>query len=376
MASQPHINVSATSVAAPAAPPTAPSQHPMVAELSRKAARPLSLQTMAKTYEDGDVMVRRCVTNAPAPRRRRDDAATTPRRRRDDAATANHGRSVFGETEAFSKPSQTQAAAAYLHEELPVRLAKQVAEVRRALGGDAEGVAPYYEATLLDLLRADRAELVLALQQSSRGRHRCENQPERRSRGRDRERATPPQEAENRARAAGIGGRRRQTPKPDDAPSERAFGQKVEGLLAETKSAIPHALAQAVRARRAAAFASFVADGGGAVCANPARSAPDAPAEARKDFHLSRPERLARLALDRDLERFFTARVGIRLLAEHYLAVRDADAAPLISACRPADIAEAAAAEVSELARRASLRRAVLRLRRDRGGRPRPRRRG
>ena len=61
----------------------------------------------------------------------------------------------------------------------------------------------------------------------------------------------------------------------------------------------------------------------------------------------SKAETAARLQLDRDLERFFTARVGIRLLTEHYLAVRG-DIAPLIdTSCNPGEVVSAAADDVN-----------------------------
>ena len=48
------------------------------------------------------------------------------------------------------------SAAQYTHSELPVRLAKQAFEIRRALGShdddQASGIAGYYEATLVELL--------------------------------------------------------------------------------------------------------------------------------------------------------------------------------------------------------------------------------
>merc|ERR1719359_1008374 len=102
------------------------------------------------------------------------------------------------------------SAAQYTHSELPVRLAKQAFEIRRALGShdddQASGIAGYYEATLVELLTE---------------------------------------------------------PAPTDRASEKRFAETITRLLNETRNHIPLALAQAVRAKRAAAFAAVVSRGGG-----------------------------------------------------------------------------------------------------------------
>merc|ERR1719486_88230 len=102
------------------------------------------------------------------------------------------------------------SAAQYTHSELPVRLAKQAFEIRRALGShdddQASGIAGYYEATLVELLTE---------------------------------------------------------PAPTDRASEKRFAETITRLLNETRNHIPLALAQAVRAQRAAAFAAVVSRGGG-----------------------------------------------------------------------------------------------------------------
>ena len=88
------------------------------------------------------------------------------------------------------------SAAQYTHSELPVRLAKQAFEIRRALGShdddQASGIAGYYEATLVELLTE---------------------------------------------------------PAPTDRASEQRFAATITRLLNETRNHIPLALAQAVRAK-------------------------------------------------------------------------------------------------------------------------------
>mmetsp|Transcript_14090 Transcript_14090/g.41993 ORF Transcript_14090/g.41993 Transcript_14090/m.41993 type:complete len:429 (+) Transcript_14090:210-1496(+) len=205
-------------------PPLGPS--PAIRELAGRASTPLSLATMAATARSGNAL----------------------------------------------------AAAAFLHTELPVRLAKQASDIRRAIG-EAEGVAAFYEAEAL---------------------------------------ATVAGEA------------------PVDAASEERFAQRLDGLLRETRRAVPLALAQAVRARRAARFSEFLAS-----------------AEPESDYRPPEEETREQLQLDADLGRFFTARVGIRLLVEHYLALRAGGGRGVIDPrCRPADIAAEAAEDVVNLATR------------------------
>ena len=191
------------------------------------------------------------------------------------------------------------SAAQYTHSELPVRLAKQAFEIRRALGSNeddqASGIAGYYEATLVELLTE---------------------------------------------------------PAPTDRASEQRFAATITRLLNETRNHIPLALAQAVRAKRAAAFAAVVSRGGGGGVATLDTKINGVETK-EPSYAPSKAETAARLQLDRDLERFFTARVGIRLLTEHYLAVRG-DIAPLIdTSCEPGEVVRKAADDVKQLAKRA-----------------------
>ena len=169
------------------------------------------------------------------------------------------------------------SAAQYTHSELPVRLAKQAFEIRRALGShdddQASGIAGYYEATLVELLTE---------------------------------------------------------PAPTDRASEQRFAATITRLLNETRNHIHlAALAQAVRAKEL--LLSLLWSPEVEVAAS-LLWIPKSTASRRRSLHmpLRRPETAARLQLDRDLERFFTARVGIRLLTEHYLAVRGDIAPPLL----------------------------------------------
>lgn len=189
------------------------------------------------------------------------------------------------------------SAAVYTHSELPVRLAKQAFEIRQALGAgdDDQGnaIAGYYEAALVDLLRE---------------------------------------------------------PAPTDRDSERRFAATITRLLNETRNHIPLALAQAVRAKRASAFAAVVSRGGGGGVATL-----DTRSSVREEptYTPSLAEKATRLQLDKDLERFFTARVGIRLLTEHYLAVSGDIPSLIDTACNPGHVVQQAADDVKALAKRA-----------------------
>lgn len=101
---------------------------------------------------------------------------------------------------------------------------------------------------------------------------------------------------------------------------------------------VPRALAAAVRRRNA-----------GPMAARLSGAAPGAASGA-----LDTAEWVDRLAFDERLASFFTARVGLRLLVEHYLALRDPAAPPgMLTECRPAAVAKDAADEVARLSRRA-----------------------
>ena len=106
---------------------------------------------------------------------------------------------------------------------------------------------------------------------------------------------------------------------PATAGAERDFAATVTALLSD-RTSVPVALAAAIRKLH--------------------------------PFELDRVVPARRLALDRDLARFFTARIGLRLLIEHYLALREPGQRGLIDPrCMPGDVVSAAAYDVERLAR-------------------------
>jgi len=168
-------------------------------------------------------------------------------------------------------------AAAFLHAELPIRMAQRICDLRDLFGDEVADLAAYYEGAVYELA------------------------------------ATAP---------------------PTDAATERAFAKTLSALMSDAR-AVPRALAAAVRRRNAGPMA--------------ARLSGAAPGAAGG---LDAAAWVERLAFDDRLASFFTARVGLRLLVEHYLALRDPAAPPgLLAECRPAAVARDAAGAVVALAR-------------------------